>query len=70
MVPATLLAAAAGVTGLYVSHYAGTASGASISGAIVVIYPIALGMTAGLRMASADRVMTGYPGQYYLRART
>jgi ABC-type Mn2+/Zn2+ transport system permease subunit len=38
MALSTLLALAAGVAGLYLSYYAGTAAGASIAGAIVALY--------------------------------
>jgi ABC-type Mn2+/Zn2+ transport system permease subunit len=42
MVAASLLGAGAGVTGLYISYYAGVAAGASIAGCIVITYLIAL----------------------------
>jgi ABC-type Mn2+/Zn2+ transport system permease subunit len=48
MAAASLLGAIAGVTGLYISYYAGVAAGASIAGCIVAGYLIAL-IASGLR---------------------
>jgi ABC-type Mn2+/Zn2+ transport system permease subunit len=48
MIAASLLGISAGVTGLYVSYYAGLAAGASIAGCIVVGYLVAV-IVSGLR---------------------
>lgn len=53
MVLATLLAVAAGVGGLYLSYYAGTAGGASVAGAMVVLYlVVAIGNVLWRRLAA------------------
>jgi ABC-type Mn2+/Zn2+ transport system permease subunit len=49
MVLASLLAMVAGVGGLYLSYYAGTAGGASIAGVMVSIYLAVLGGHVSLR---------------------
>jgi len=49
MILAALLAVAAGISGLYLSYYAGTASGASVAGVMVVLYLSTLGGCAILR---------------------
>ncbi|MGI9048950.1 MAG: metal ABC transporter permease [Rubrobacteraceae bacterium] len=49
MVLASLLAVLAGVAGLYLSYYAGTAGGASVAGCMVVLYLISLSVNALLR---------------------
>jgi ABC-type Mn2+/Zn2+ transport system permease subunit len=43
MALAALLAVAAGISGLYLSYYAGTAGGASVAGVMVVLYLTTLG---------------------------
>ena len=49
MVLAALLAVAAGISGLYLSYYAGTAGGASVAGVMVVLYLATLGGRGILR---------------------
>ena len=41
----TALAVACGVSGLYLSYYAGLAAGASIAGSIVVLYVVVASVT-------------------------
>ncbi|AHY46419.1 ABC-type Mn2+/Zn2+ transport systems permease component [Rubrobacter radiotolerans] len=48
MVLATVLAVACGVSGLYLSYYAGLAAGASIAGSIVVLYVVVASVTGVL----------------------
>jgi ABC-type Mn2+/Zn2+ transport system permease subunit len=47
MVLGSALAIAAGVGGLYLSYYAGTAAGASIAAVMVAVYLVALAVTRG-----------------------
>src|SRR3954469_1214606 len=50
MAIATVTAVAAGIGGLYLSYYAGTAAGASVAGAVVGLYLLVAAVTAaGLR---------------------
>jgi ABC-type Mn2+/Zn2+ transport system permease subunit len=49
MVTATLVAVGSGITGLYLSYYAGTAGGASVAGVIVLVYLAARARRAVLR---------------------
>jgi ABC-type Mn2+/Zn2+ transport system permease subunit len=46
MLASTLLGAAAGITGIYISFHAGLAAGASIAGSIVVAYLLAIAVVA------------------------
>jgi ABC-type Mn2+/Zn2+ transport system permease subunit len=54
MLASTLVGAACGVAGLYISFHAGLAAGASIAGCIVIAYLVALAVM-GARSA-ADRL--------------
>ena len=49
MVLATVLTFVAGVCGLYLSYYAGTAAGASVAGAIVALYLLAFAASEALQ---------------------
>ncbi len=53
MCAGVLTALAGGIGGLYLSYYAGTAGGASIAGAIVALYLLAVGASTGGRAARA-----------------
>jgi ABC-type Mn2+/Zn2+ transport system permease subunit len=55
MLLATALAVLAGIGGLYLSYYAGTAGGASVALAIVAVYALSLPV-ARLRRSSSPRV--------------
>jgi hypothetical protein len=50
------VAVAGGVGGLYVSFYAGTAAGASIAGAIVILYLAALAAVTTIRAIHGRRI--------------
>jgi ABC-type Mn2+/Zn2+ transport system permease subunit len=54
MLASTLLGAAAGVAGIYISFHAGLAAGASIAGCIVLAYLVAIAVVAA--RAAADRL--------------
>ena len=55
MLAATLLGIAAGVSGLYLSYYAGIAAGAAIAGCIVAGYLVAIGIA--LVLSVRDRLV-------------
>ena len=55
MLAATLLGIAAGVSGLYLSYYAGIAAGAAIAGCIVAGYLVAIGIA--LVLSLRDRLV-------------
>ncbi|MGA8927820.1 MAG: metal ABC transporter permease, partial [Solirubrobacterales bacterium] len=50
MLAATLLGIAAGISGLYLSYYAGIAAGAAIAGCIVAGYLVAIGIALVLSL--------------------
>jgi ABC-type Mn2+/Zn2+ transport system permease subunit len=55
MLAATLLGIAAGISGLYLSYYAGIAAGAAIAGCIVAGYLVAIGIA--LVLSVRDRLV-------------